>query len=694
MDTQVNFESIKNPYGIVLGIDEEQNAAVSVAEDRLGSQNVAVYGPAGTGKSRNFVRPNVLTCIDNRLSFIVNDPGGEIYNATSKLAAEKGMHTRVLNLSKLDASDGWDCLAEIKKLWKEGYTPEAGALINAFARTIIEGTGNGFLKKDPYLTQSEASLLEMLVKYVAISPYFEGEEYERHFGTCYDILIELIKGKGKLPALSFVKGEPDEPARIDWKIFSGYNQNTKNAVMFGLKEKLSILDNEAVKEVLAHNEIDLQLPGRKPCAYYIISPIMTSQYQTILSLFYSMIIRTLIAEAESNNGMLDIPVRFFLDEFKTIGYIPEFEVMLANARKFDISFSLIMQSSAQLESCYPDAGKLILDSCSTHLAMGINDIETAKTISDRAGTVSVETNKGKKKIKEERPVILPEELLRMSYVLNKKYIISAKGKDIYPVSPYACNWHYLDFYADDKSRRSDFKNHKPKWQSEDKIADLRHTFRGMSEQNNLNKSPSEKYDIERFRNALRTCIGDNSQSSFAEKCGISKENLNRLLNSAEPNRPSKTTLRKIADNSSGKTDYSELLTFCGYPAEHNKAKTYRSFSERAALNAENIRSGMKDLMKGACIYPTLGNFVETYSMLYSSEKERYTFGEKQKYDGNEHPGAENGIIVKSLFHDVKEGMRQAKHRLDIALSFQTLGNTIVSSGESTKYVRRILPSKH
>ena len=499
-DGAVDFEPRRKPQGIVLGINEDQDpaVAVSVTKDLGSNQNVAVYGPAGTGKSRNFVRPNILTCIDNKTSFIVTDPAGELFRDTAKLANEKGMRVRVLNFNKLDASNGWDCFAEIKKLWAEGKTLEAETMIDILVTTIIDNTEDDFKKSDPYYPAIESNLLTFLVKYVAVSPYFAGEDYERHLGTCYDILVELMGGNGQLPIFESVKGRLDEPSRTNWVIFSGYGQKQKESAMSGLEGKIRILNNMMVKEVFAHDEIDLQLPGKEPCAYYVISPITTSQYRFLLSLFFSCMFQTLISEAEENQGSLSIPVRFLLDEFKAIGQINDFENKISNVRKYGISLSIIFQDPSQIENNYPDLSNSILANCATHLIMGVNDNETAETVSDRAGTATIEDRtiryskprfnpifihmqEQETAMESERLLITPDEVMRMRDTFGGKYLVAANGKNIYPVTPYTFDNHYLADYINKPENKWDPRAYIPAWQNEEKAMDREHTFRGMSE---------------------------------------------------------------------------------------------------------------------------------------------------------------------------------------------------------------------
>ena len=656
MNDQLNYEHKESPHGIILGTDENRDEAVCIADKPGANQNVTVYGTAGTGKSRHYVLPNVLTCIDSETSFVASDCSGELFRATSKLAEEKGMKVNVLNLSKLDASDGWNCFTEIKKLWNEGRALEAETMIDILTETIISNTETGPGDPGPFFSAIESNLLSFLIRYVAISPYFAGEEYERHFGTCYDILTELIEKNGRLSVFDQIKNRLDEPARTNWVIFSGYGQKQKEAAMSALESRIRVFSNTALKEIFAHNEIDLSLPGKKPCAYYVISPIMTSQYRFLLSLFFSCILQTLTTEAEENRGTLSVPVRFFLDEFKALGRITGFENKMPVIRKYGISVSIITQDPMQIESCYQDCADTILDSCAVHLAMGINDIETATVIAERAGvaTVIIDDRTGKRKM--ERAMLTPDEALRMNYGERDRYIVSVKNDMPFFVRPYPYTGHRLYPACERKENMQNPAGHIPERKSREKVKELKSSFIGIGEREKLEKAASSGYDIDRFRNVLRSCIGHDSQSAFAEKCGISKENLNRLLNAADPSRPAKSTLRKIADASPDKTDYDELLKLCGYEPEKEEKKKNTSFEERALANAKNIRDGMTDLIKNGMIYPSIEDFLDTYSMLYSSEREKYFCLARKEYSGTGHQNAENTIVVKSYFEDIeKEG---------------------------------------
>ena len=150
-----------------------------------------------------------------------------------------------------------------------------------------------------------------------------------------------------------------------------------------------------------------------------------------------------------------------------------------------------------------------------------------------------------------------------------------------------------------------------------------------------------KYDVKRFQAFLQDAIGDRSQASFAEMCGISKEHLSRMLRREAPNRPSKVTLRKIADNSAAKhISYEDLLTACGYADTPAQAAALKTPEERAESNAKDMKDGFRELTARVCAYKNVQEFMDEYQMLYGTENCQYAFLKKREYEDGGRHGAE------------------------------------------------------
>ena len=160
-------------------------------------------------------------------------------------------------------------------------------------------------------------------------------------------------------------------------------------------------------------------------------------------------------------------------------------------------------------------------------------------------------------------------------------------------------------------------------------------------------SEKNEYDVEKFRQYITALKGNETMGGFASKCGISREHLSRLMNGNAKKRPSMETLRKIADATG--EDYEKLLILCGYAASPAGARKQREFDERVQMNAKDMMDGLQSLTQGVRLYNSLGDFIETYNMLYSHESCKYVISKKDEYDGSLFSGAENYATIEVMF---------------------------------------------
>lgn len=157
---------------------------------------------------------------------------------------------------------------------------------------------------------------------------------------------------------------------------------------------LNLLQSEQVCRLLTIDDIDLTLPGQRPCAYFCQFPDSHDTFKFVVALFFSMLFINLVDFADSqDDGKLPVPVNFLMDECASIGIIPDFDRKLATIRKRDMAVAMIWQNVGQLYQNYGDRWETIMANCDTFLSLGINDSQTADMISKRIGdtTVQVET---------------------------------------------------------------------------------------------------------------------------------------------------------------------------------------------------------------------------------------------------------------------------------------------------------------
>lgn len=467
MGSLITHCPLDRPDGIVLGKHKFNEESICISKSGR-NENVAIFGASGSGKSFSYARPNILQCIDRRKSFIITDPSGELYRDTAKLAEQNGITVKVLNLRDFYASDGWNCLKEI-----DGENSDL--LATTFTNTVIENTVIG-MKTDKFWDNAEQNLLKALVLYVGISKNFKGREDERNIRKVYQLIVELGKNSGMAEELGNLP--EDDAAWTPYQIFLAAGKLQTNIVL-GLATRLQVFQNDLVAEALSHDEIDLSLPAKKPCGYYVISSTQESTFNFLSTLFFSFVFIKLVKEGENKmDNRLDVPVYMILDEFPSIGRISDFENKIANVRKYGISISIIFQDLNQMENRYPQ--KLwasILSNCDTHLVLGCNDQNTAEFLSKRSGEATIKNISTKRDRALMNPLYLPMEesqtntdgkrvLFTPHEILTLpegEVIIIVRGQNIYKAKRYGYIYHYYANYIDEHENKTLPKEHIPNW---------------------------------------------------------------------------------------------------------------------------------------------------------------------------------------------------------------------------------------
>lgn len=190
----------------------------------------------------------------------------------------------------------------------------------------------------------------------------------------------------------------DDPAKMSYNIFASGSDTIKASVITGLGTRLQLFQNEDLQRLTSESDIDLSLPAKEPCIYYIITDDMDSSYDFLASLFYTFLFIKLVRYADSRpNGKCDVDVYCFLDEFANISQIPDFNKKISTVRSRGIALIPILQNIGQLKNRYPDeVWQEIIGNCDTRLGLGMTDTLTAQYFCDLIGVASVENTSIKK----------------------------------------------------------------------------------------------------------------------------------------------------------------------------------------------------------------------------------------------------------------------------------------------------------
>jgi len=372
-------KDLKNCKGTILG--ELNNKAVCVPVDTMMNRNVAVYGAAGSMKSRAYVRNMVFQCVRRGESLIITDPKSELYASMAEYLRDSGYVVKVFNLISPENSDSWNCLREI-----EGDNQELMAQI--FCDVVIKNTLlNG--KMDPFWDTGAISLLKALCLYV-VQVY---PEDKRNIGEVYKLLSGVASGDdGGGLKVAFSNLPFGHSAKVPYDIFQQASENVQSGIIIGLANRIQVFQIEVLRTITSHSDgIDLTLPGKEKCAYFCITSDQDSTFDFLSSLFLSFLFIKLVRFADGQPSQsLPVPVHLLADELANIGVIPDLTKKISTVRSRKISMSVIFQNIAQMQNRYPDNAWLeIIGNCDTQLFLGCTDELTAKFISDRTGEVTI-----------------------------------------------------------------------------------------------------------------------------------------------------------------------------------------------------------------------------------------------------------------------------------------------------------------
>ena len=450
--------NIRKHSGIILG--ELDGEVVCVPEKTRFNGNLAVYGASGSKKSRAFCMNMILQSAARKSSLIICDPKSELYEKSSEYLRAQGYTVKVFNLVTPSASDSWNCLAEI-----DGQE----LMAQLFCDVIIRNTGSD--RGDHFWDNAELNLLKALVLYVDL----KYSEDRRNIGEVYQLLaMSDEKDLNKL----FEALPIGNPAKAPYSIFKQSSESVRSGVIIGLGSRLQVFQNRDIRNITSYDEIDLELPGKQPCAYYCITSDQDSTFDFLSSLFISFIFIRLVRYADQKcpDGRLPVPVHVLGEELCACGVIPDLSRKISVIRSRNISMSCVFQNLAGLQNRYPNnQWQEILGNCDITLFLGCTDALTAQFISDRTGEASIAvTSKAKQlgtwrisnytpEYREtsgvgKRKLMTMDEVLRMDI---DKALVILRGKKVLEVDKY-------DYSKHPEARRlrpSKAASHRPDWKS-------------------------------------------------------------------------------------------------------------------------------------------------------------------------------------------------------------------------------------
>lgn len=427
--------------GTILG--EKDGKLLCIPENTNLSKHIAVFGSTGTMKSRAFVRNQLLQAIRRGESVVCTDPKIELHDDLVELFRKNDYTVKIYNLVMPEHSDSWNCMAGLN-----GDTLTAQILTDV----IIENTVEPDAKKDHFWDYNETNLLKALVLYTDLDPS-RGPE-QKHLPAVYQMITQY--SEKQLIAL-FDKLPISHPAKAPFNLFKNCSDNVRAGVMSGLGTRLQVMQSSAIKQITSSSGIDLTLPGKKKCAYFIILSDQDTSLSFISSLFFSSLFMKLARYADSTKAKrCKVPVNVILEELNTTGSINALNVRISSLRSRAIFLTLVCQGLGQLQNRYPrNRWSEILGNVDIQIMMGCTDAETASYFSDRSGDMTVEVNSNMMTRKTiaiaqiipeyramegtgRRKVLTPDECLRLP---NEELLIVLRGENILKANKFDYSRH-------------------------------------------------------------------------------------------------------------------------------------------------------------------------------------------------------------------------------------------------------------
>ena len=360
-----NYDDLK---GNILGIDED-GYLYSLRQDLVGiNRNKAVFGVPGSGKSVAIIENDVMKCMERGESVIITDSKGDLYRKLSQKAIDNGYVVRVLNLkpNELKNSDAFHLL---KYLDDGGDTAAAEMLANA----IIENCGTGHMD---YWSKNEMNGYKALLLYISTNAAFKASG-ENTLAKMFD----MSKLKPQQLAVLFSALDPEHPAKQAYDIFAEADIKVQGQILNGMGINLGFFTDPNAREIVSHDEIDLILPMKRKCMYFVVIPDTNKTFNGIANLFFNMM---LIKQGEYSDSLSkeekekQLYVNYELDEFKATGAINEFDKSITTVRSRKTAMTIVLQAKGQLDDMYTvSAAQTILGAMTIKILLRAGDIDTA-----------------------------------------------------------------------------------------------------------------------------------------------------------------------------------------------------------------------------------------------------------------------------------------------------------------------------
>ncbi|HGD3299003.1 TPA: VirD4-like conjugal transfer protein, CD1115 family [Streptococcus agalactiae] len=347
------------------------------------NKNVLVIGGSGSGKTRFYVKPNLMQM---HSSYVVTDPKGTLVLECGKMLYENGYDIKILNTINFKKSMKYNPFAYLRS--------EKDIL--KLVQTIIANTkGDGEKAGEDFWVKAEKLYYTALIGYI----YYEAPEEEKNFKTLLDMIDASEVREDDETYMNpidrlFEALEKKDSTHFAVKQYKKYKLaagKTAKSILISCGARLAPFDIRELRELMSEDELELDKIGDRKTALFVIISDTDDTFNFVVSIMYSQLFNLLCDKADDvYGGRLPVHVRCLLDEFANIGLIPKFEKLIATIRSREISASIILQAQSQLKAIYKDHADTIVGNCDSTLFLGGKEKTTVKELSETLGKETID----------------------------------------------------------------------------------------------------------------------------------------------------------------------------------------------------------------------------------------------------------------------------------------------------------------
>ena len=346
------------------------------------NKNVLVVGGSGSGKTRFWLKPNLLQC---HSSYVVTDPKGSIVVECGNALLKKGYKLKILNTINFSKSMHYNPFAYV-------HSEKDILKLVTTLMTNTKGEGSG---GDPFWEKSERLLLTALIAYL----HYEAPVEEQNFATLLEMLNtmqvleddEEYQNPVDLLFEELAKKKPNSFAGRQYKLYKLAAGKTAKSILISCGARLAPFDIQELRDLTMYDELQLDTLGDKKTALFLIMSDTDSTFNFLISMVYTQLFNLLCDKADDvYGGKLPVHVRCLIDECANIGQIPNLEKLVATIRSREISACLVLQARSQLKAIYKDNADTIVGNMDSQIFLGGSEPTTLKDLSEMLGKETID----------------------------------------------------------------------------------------------------------------------------------------------------------------------------------------------------------------------------------------------------------------------------------------------------------------